>query len=521
MTLPAIKYPVELLRDGAGIYGIGAKEAEMDLLPPHLLLRRDHLKDSLPNQNHEFTHHPVLQMITGGFRHGMFEHTTEERLRKVIYHNMLRRAKLPWPPSEQPGQYPYWSSDPEQQVRNRQVYHGLRLGSLAVVNRLIGKALEEAANQEALKIARRFRFRYRYNIYCAAAQSLRALQLAATFPALAFAVFGGDWRLEAPDFYLADLVGFIRYETVERLRHEAAALIEAGASLKIIADLMHVPMSFRKIEPGAADWTLSSIAHSSWDKRLIRVYMPDSLPRMKLWLVAIHRCSDLGRDFVEWVAKHALEIPGSADLVMSSLFDIKDLVRACRRARFPGHICDLRPRSTDFLSRGEEFVVRPFSADMSLKTVMRLSANWHEAVATNMVGPNYEFPEPWCDGGHSGGCEIIPIANSGDLYREGHAMHHCVGTQGDRVQCGNAYFYSVREEGVRIATLELLNHGGSIVIGDLRGVCNSQVSKTVRRCVESWLHSKKEFRLPAERKLKEGIPPAGSVARDELSEPPF
>ena len=63
-------------------------------------------------------------------------------------------------------------------------------------------------------------------------------------------------------------------------------------------------------------------------------------------------------------------------------------------------------------------------------------------------------------------------------------MHHCVGTQGDRVQCGNAYFYSVREEGVRIATLELLNHGGSIVIGDLRGVCNSQVSKTVRRCVE-------------------------------------
>ena len=100
-------------------------------------------------------------------------------------------------------------------------------------------------------------------------------------------------------------------------------------------------------------------------------------------------------------------------------------------------------------------------------------------------------------------------------------MHHCVGTQGDRVQCGNAYFYSVREEGVRIATLELLNHGGSIVIGDLRGVCNSQVSKTVRRCVESWLHSKKEFRLPAERKLKEGIPPAGSVARDELSELPF
>jgi hypothetical protein len=62
-----------------------------------------------------------------------------------------------------------------------------------------------------------------------------------------------------------------------------------------------------------------------------------------------------------------------------------------------------------------------------------------------------------------------------------------------------AYFYSVRKEGVRIATLELLNHGGGVVIGDLRGVCNSQVSKIVRRCVENWLHSKKVFHLPDQR----------------------
>lgn len=38
---PAIKYPVELLRDGKGLYGIGvAKEAEI-YHRPRLILRRD------------------------------------------------------------------------------------------------------------------------------------------------------------------------------------------------------------------------------------------------------------------------------------------------------------------------------------------------------------------------------------------------------------------------------------------------------------------------------------------------
>ena len=99
---------------------------------------------------------------------------------------MLRRRGLNWPPDG----LRWWSEDSKQQARNRQIYHGLRLASLAVINRLIGEALQAAAEPNALALARRFPFRQRYEIYRATAANHRALQLTDVFPALGLAIFG-------------------------------------------------------------------------------------------------------------------------------------------------------------------------------------------------------------------------------------------------------------------------------------------------------------------------------------------
>ena len=91
---------------------------------------------------------------------------------------------------------------------------------------------------------------------------------------------------------------------------------------------------------------------------------------------------------------------------------------------------------------GSEFIVRPFTPSMSLKTATALSADWHEAVANNLDGPNSAFPAPWHPAARLGDYEILPIEDAASLYREGTAMHHCVGTYGDQVQRGNLYIYS-------------------------------------------------------------------------------
>jgi hypothetical protein len=377
---------------------------------------------------------------------------------------------------------------PAQHACKKPLCHAsLRLGSLSIINRLIGHAHEEPADPDAVKIARRFRFRFRYSIYRAAALSPRALQLAAVFPALALAIFSDCYSSAFP--YGATLDNFRRLES---LRRDAMRLVDSGAPLKMIADLMCVPMAVRKIKPGAADLALSVI-NAFGDQRLIHAYMPFSLPKMTLWLRCIKISEDAGPEFIEWIAKHSLEIGRAPFEVINFLIDVKDWVRACHRASDPIHIFKANPFHNE--SRGEQFVVRPFNPGMSLKTVTRLSSDWHEAVANNMSGPCYEFPEPWLRDGTSCGYEIAPLVTAADLYREGHTMHHCVGSYADLARQGEAYFYSVRNGTESIATLELVRRGESVRLGQIRGPCNGEVPNVVIRAVKAWLRSQPEVRL--------------------------
>jgi hypothetical protein len=467
-----MNHPVELLTDRQGVYGIGvAKEAEIARPPGNLLLRPDRLNERWAGGG------AIYQMITGGFRFGMFNHTLEEQLRKLVHHDLLCRAGLPWPPTGVPGgKDQYWSMDKAQQNRNRQIYHGLRLRSLSVINKIIGSALEKAAVPEAVKQARRFRFCYRQSIYEIGATSLRGLQLIETFPALMLSIVRSNSQPE---------------------QREAMALVERGAPLKKIADLMCVPMALQKVKPGATDLALKAIEICARDERLFHAQLPNSLPRMKTWLKAVIFASDLGPEFVEWTAKHAFEISENYTEIRSFLQDTEDWVRACLGPSVPTDddlfSPDCHPAHRDV--RGEEFVTRHFSPNMSLRTVMRLSGTWHEAVANNMDGPSYLFPEPWHNAGMVGDYEILPITNNADLYREGHAMHHCVGTYGDRVRCGETYIYSIRKHGDRIATAQVIKHGERASLDQLRGPCNSQVPKEVEGVVQKWLRSQKEFRF--------------------------
>jgi hypothetical protein len=182
-------HPVELLRDQRGVYGIGVSDLfdfeaiawscgiepepyTFERPPRALILRPDRITDTVPRR-------AVLQKIAGGFRRGPFMHTHEEQFRQFIHHEALNRAALPWPPPQDSpsGFAQWWSADKKQQARNRGIYHGLRLLSLHIVNHLIGAALEEAGDAEAVKSARRFTFEHRESIYRAGALNHRALQL--------------------------------------------------------------------------------------------------------------------------------------------------------------------------------------------------------------------------------------------------------------------------------------------------------------------------------------------------------
>jgi PcfJ-like protein len=474
--------PVELLRDRHGIYGIGVSSeydhealawtcgAEADAFggpcghtPRPLILRPDLFERTKVSGS-------VLQKIIGGFRHGIFCHSAEERLRQFVHHEALRRAGLPWPPEHHLDyRNAWWSSDKAQQARNRRTYHGFRVFSLCVVNRLIGTLHEAVADPDAIRVARRFTHRHREEIYRAAALSSRARQLADTFPVVALATYT-DWWHDHDGWTIATHQQFVSRQSHQR--QEAASLVERGARLRDVAAALGFPLALRHVKPGAAHLVDGVfIQHPE-----LLQCMPATTPAASIWL----RCVEFafwrgGADYAHWVARRAPEMPGRLNQVADTVSDVLDWVLANAGK-----------------SGGRQFVTRPFTPAMGLKAAIQASRDWHEAVASNMDDSpeGLALPPPWYPAAIQGDFEIVPVTTAVDLYREGHEMHHCVATYADDIRNGTSYVFSVRQNCERVATMSLVRDCARILIDQVRGPCNTAPPKAIMTAVRQWLRER-------------------------------
>jgi PcfJ-like protein len=231
---------------------------------------------------------------------------------------------------------------------------------------------------------------------------------------------------------------------------------------------MNIPMALRHIKPGVADCSTEVFCRYP---ELLN-FMPNTTPRQRIWLLVVNWAVEkTGPEFGEWAARHVPEIQGRTHREVGNFIaDIVDWARPDKDA-------------------GREFITRPFAPSMSLKTVTALSAKWHEAVANSLDGPNSAFPTPWYPAAKLGDYEIIPIEDAASLYREGTAMHHCIGVYHDQVQSGEPYVYSIRRNGDRVATLALGRHWGQTYAEQIRGHCNAEPAKATVAIVVRWLRA--------------------------------
>lgn len=474
-------HPVELLRDGRGIYGLGIPEGfetyEDAALrcgikpgpwagPPRpLILRPDRIRDLKPPKGCA-----VLQMITsGGLRGGPFRSSHEEALRDFIHREKLEHliARRHTEFRAQRAGYPLWQwildGNEEQKDSKHRIYHGLRIQSQRIINSLIGKLLEEAADMDAVRAARRFAFMYRESIYRACALSRRAMQLTETFPILAVLVYSAGSNV--PD---------------ERKSH-AACLVDRGARLRDVAGAIGIPMALRCIKPGAVH-----LVREFCERPELICSMPDTTQLQRLWLRTVDWViKNTEDDFVAWVARRIPELALGRQHyteIESFLADVVDWVRAAKPAGS-----------------------RHFAPTMSVRTVTALSAEWHEAIHTaDRSGPNSAFPAPWFPAAKVGDLEIVPITDMDALYLEGSAMHHCIGQYVDSVLAGRFYAYSIRRGGERVATLGLKRSFKfeqdvctyKAEITQIRGHCNVEPPQAITAVVKSWL--REQPRLLAE-----------------------
>jgi len=454
-TRPFLR-PVELLRDEKGIYGVGLTDEYLEAdLPAELLgydgarpkdnkliLRPDRITEACGESGP-----PILQMLPR--RWCRASETQECDLRDAMVKVMHYCAG----DSTTLGRVGFTDAD------HRRRWHGFPIKATRILNSMIRQVIP-VADPEALRVARRFTIRNRWWIYEAGIRNPRALQLAESFPVLAYLI------------YIRELE---RENCLRRQQRKNAAIemVERSARLRDIAAIWDLPMVLRRINPAAVNTLLS------WHAPLLDLFrrqpdlldhMPEPLPRQRRWLYAIrHARAHAGDDFAVWAARNW------ADL--NNLQELEDTADWIRAATVPAEQID-----------------RPFVPSMSVRTVRELSAQWHETVAQAKESVARPFPAPWFPpAALINGYAVVPITSSADLYREGKEMHHCVGSYAPDILTGHRYIYSVREGDKRIATFELVRNGNGAkpALGQIRGNCNAHVPKQITEAVRRWLRVQK------------------------------
>ena len=457
-----------LLADNAGVYGVGltagdrvvCRDTHSDPDPEihsyAICLRRF---DLVPARS------PALQTIPPG---RMWRDTAEYGLADQLLTAMLARAGFPREQGHGRGEW--WSHDKGEQDSNRRHYHACKLRAYAIVNGLVRKALA-AAPAEAIRVARRFPLSYRYAVYRAVAGSPRLLQLADSFPLLLSGIATADER----------------DRTSQSRAAEAKHLVERGSKLRTIAEFARAPMALRKCRPGAVDLGLAVLVATRNDPdvdlgHLIHAYLPATTVGQRRWLSAVKRALPLGGPYVEWVARHAIELGTSRAQIEACVCDIQDWVRVSYFAEIPKHT----QRAIGQLvgTEGIKLVTRTFSPDMAAHTVRDLSSAWHEAVALDDTASRVRLPAPWREGETVGDLTIVPLTTANEIVAEGRAMHHCARTYIHKVAYGDGYLFSARRGDQRVATIEVRRTGdGRVVIAQACGPCNAVIAGKVRaRC---------------------------------------
>lgn len=113
--------------------------------------------------------------------------------------------------------------------------------------------------------------------------------------------------------------------------------------------------------------------------------------------------------------------------------------------------------------------------------------------------------------------EFHALRSGEELFEEGRAMRHCVASYIAQVAHGHAYIIGVRQDGRRIATVELTattRRGGCLIVRQLAGPCNAPVNPAVEQAVHVYVD--KIDRMPTTDAIQDML--AGFTRR--YSQPP-
>jgi hypothetical protein len=299
---------------------------------------------------------------------------------------------------------------------------------------------------------RRYHHRFQGSVRALAMRHSRIADLAASFPALLFAL-----AVPRPGFDPA---------------HALARVID-GRSLAEAAAAGGVPLWLRKLPPEAFAGPVVRLPDGELFRRQIANHLPRSPKLASKWLQVVSDVAELAHESAAvWIAREFVREPQHVNPTRLRLISLW--------AWFS------RERDTF----GQELIDRPWTPEIRIGSALEAVEHWREIIALHLSLGQQPIADMWLPPARVAGYDFLPLASIAAITEEAKAMRNCLNTYGDRLAHNRSRLWSVRQNGERVATLKIARHFDDPLpnVVELKGPGNVGVPREVWWAARQWLH---------------------------------
>jgi hypothetical protein len=286
-----------------------------------------------------------------------------------------------------------------------------------------------------------------------AARHARIADLAASFPALLFAL----------------AVPRAGRDVAPALGH----VIE-GRPLAEAARAADVAMWLRRLPPEAFVRPIAKLPDGELFRRQIANHLPRSPKLASTWLQVVADMSELSHDEAAiWIAREFVrDTPSRVDLA---------------RLRLIGLWSWFSVQPATF---GYDLINKPWRPDMRMAQAVTAVNDWRTNIELHINLGCQPLADIWLAPGRVAGFDFLPLRSVGAITEEAFAMKNCLRTYGYDLAHNRSRLWSVRRDGARVATLRVARGCCDPLptITDLNGAGNANVPRELWWAARKWLH---------------------------------
>lgn len=299
---------------------------------------------------------------------------------------------------------------------------------------------------------RRYYPRFQGMVRALAMRHSRIADLAASFPALLFALAVPRRGLD-PACTLAHVV-------------DGVGLAEAAAAAGL-------PMWLRKLPPEAFVRPIAPLPDGELFRRQIANHLPRSPKRAPAWLQAVADVAEYAHGpAAVWIARELVREPRRVKPARLRLIGLW--------AWFSG-----QPKTF-----GHHLIEKRWTPDMRIGTALEAADDWRMLVALHVNLGRRGITDTWLEATRMGDYDFLPLTSIAEITDEADAMRNCLRTYGYNLAHNRSRLWSVRQKGQRVATLRVAHRYRDPLpnIVELKGAGNAEVSRELWWAARQWLH---------------------------------